>query len=309
VNDIDRAAMMLGDRARRDAPIGPLTTYRVGGAAALWVEARSLDDLLAVGAAHRETGLTVLVVGNGSNLLIADDGFRGIAVTIAPFASSIGVVGTTVHAGGAVSLPVLARRTVAAALTGLEWAVGVPGSVGGAVRMNAGGHGADTASRLVGVRVLDLATGEDERVEPASLQLHFRGSALLDHHVVLEASFGLAPGDRDASERELADIVRWRREHQPGGQNCGSVFVNPVPGQLAAGELIDSLGLRGLRLGTAHVSLKHANFIQADEGGTAADVRALMNDLRRRVRDAFGIELRSEVRLMGFADADTELRT
>ncbi|MDQ1423759.1 MAG: UDP-N-acetylmuramate dehydrogenase, partial [Acidimicrobiaceae bacterium] len=265
MNDIDRAAMMLGDRARRDAPIGPLTTYRVGGAAARWVEARSLDDLLAVGAAHRETGLTVLVVGNGSNLLIADDGFRGIAVTIAPFASSIGVVGTTVHAGGAVSLPVLARRTVAAALTGLEWAVGVPGSVGGAVRMNAGGHGADTASRLVGVRVLDLATGEDERVEPASLQLHFRGSALLDHHVVLEASFGLAPGDRDASERELADIVRWRREHQPGGQNCGSVFVNPVPGQLAAGELIDSLGLRGLRLGTAHVSLKHANFIQADE--------------------------------------------
>jgi UDP-N-acetylmuramate dehydrogenase len=317
VNAVERAAAMLGERARRDTPIGPLTTYRVGGSAALFVEARDVDDLIAVGAAHRETGLPVAVIGKGSNLLVADAGFRGIAVTIAPFASSITIDGTAVHAGGAVSLPVLARRTVAAALTGLEWAVGVPGSVGGAVRMNAGGHGADTASRLVGVRVLDLATGEDERVEPASLQLRFRGSALLDHHVVLEASFGLAPGDRDASELVLAEIVRWRREHQPGGQNCGSVFVNPVPGELAAGELIDSLGLRGFRQGTAQVSTKHANFIQADEGGAAADVRALMDEVRRRVREAFGIELRSEVRLIGFADPDmdpdidtfTELRT
>jgi UDP-N-acetylmuramate dehydrogenase len=317
VNAVERAAAMLGERARRDTPIGPLTTYRVGGAAALFVEARDVDDLIAVGAAHRETGLPVAVIGKGSNLLVADAGFRGIAVTIAPFASSITIDGSTVHAGGAVSLPVLARRTVAAALTGLEWAVGVPGSVGGAVRMNAGGHGADTASRLVGVRVLDLATGQDEPVEPASLQLRFRGSALLDHHVVLAASFGLEPGDREASELELAEIVRWRREHQPGGQNCGSVFVNPVPGELAAGELIDSLDLRGLRHGTAQVSMKHANFIQADEGGTAADVRALMDDVRRRVREAFGIELRSEVRLIGFADpdmdpdvdADTELRT
>lgn len=308
MNTVDRAAAMLGERARRDAPLGLLTTYRVGGRAALWLEARGIDDLLAVGAAHRETGLPVLVVGNGSNLLVADDGFTGIAITLAPFASTIAIDGTTVLAGSAVSLPVLARRTVAAGLTGLEWAVGVPGSVGGAVCMNAGGHGADTASRLVGVRVLDLASGEDEQVEPASLHLRFRGSALLDHHVVIEASFALAPGDREASELELAEIVRWRREHQPGGQNCGSVFVNPVPGQLAAGELIDSLELRGLRIGTAHVSTKHANFIQADEGGKAADVVALMDDVRRRVREAFGIELRSEVRLIGFAGADTELR-
>jgi UDP-N-acetylmuramate dehydrogenase len=309
VSAIDRAATLLGDRATRDAPIGHLTTYRVGGRAALWVEARSVGDLHVVADAHRETGLPVLVVGNGSNLLVADGGFDGIALTIAPFASSIAVEDTTVLAGGAVSLPVLARRTVAAALTGLEWAVGVPGSVGGAVRMNAGGHGADTASRLRRVRVLDLASGEDEQVEPASLQLRFRGSALDDHHVVLEASFGLEPGDKAASERELAEIVRWRREHQPGGQNCGSVFVNPVPGHLAAGELIDSLNLRGLRRGSAHVSLKHANFIQADEGGAADDVRALMDDVRRRVNEAFGIELRSEVRLVGFADTGTELRT
>jgi UDP-N-acetylmuramate dehydrogenase len=293
----------------RDVPIGPMTTYRVGGAASFFARVDSDGDICDLVSFVGENGHDVLVVGKGSNLLVADAGFPGLAVVLGDRHAEVEVDGTRVRAGAAAAMPVVARRSVAAGLAGFEWAVGVPGSVGGAVRMNAGGHGADTASRLVGVRVLDLATGEDEQVEPASLQLRFRGSALLDHHVVLEASFGLAPGDRDASERELADIVRWRREHQPGGQNCGSVFVNPVPGQLAAGELIDSLGLRGLRLGTAHVSLKHANFIQADEGGTAADVRALMNDLRRRVRDAFGIELRSEVRLIGFADADTELRT
>jgi UDP-N-acetylmuramate dehydrogenase len=303
VSAIERAAQMLGARATRDTPIGPLTTYRVGGSAALWVEARHVDDVRAVGAAHRWTGLPVLVIGNGSNLLVADGGFPGIALTIAPFASSISVEGTTVHAGGAVSLPVLARRTVAAALSGLEWAVGVPGSVGGAVRMNAGGHGADTASRLLGVRVLDLVTGQDEPVEPASLQLRFRGSALLDHQIVLEASFGLEPGDKAASELELAEIVRWRREHQPGGQNCGSVFVNPVPGELAAGELIDTLHLRGLRRGSAQVSLKHANFIQADEGGSSADVWAVMEAVRGRVLDERGIALRSEVRLVGFERA------
>jgi UDP-N-acetylmuramate dehydrogenase len=106
------------------------------------------------------------------------------------------------------------------------------------------------------------------------------------------------------SEAELADIVRWRREHQPGGQNAGSVFVNPVPGQLSAGEVIDGLGLRGLRVGTAEVSLKHANFIQADEGGRADDVRALMAIVRGRVLEATGIALRSEIRQIGFEDRD-----
>jgi UDP-N-acetylmuramate dehydrogenase len=302
VTAVDRAARLLGDLARRDAPLGALTTYRVGGPARLLVEARHVDDLRQVAAAVRSTGVPVLVVGRGSNLLVADRGFDGLAVVLGEFAESVDLDATTVRAGGAVLLPVLARRTVAAGLHGLEWAVGVPGSVGGAVCMNAGGHGSDIAATLRSVRVLDLRTGEDGVMAAAALELRFRGSNLDAHHVVLWAEFELVPGERDTGERELAEIVRWRREHQPGGQNCGSVFVNPVPGEVAAGALIDGLGLRGLRIGTARVSEKHANFIQADEGGRADDVRAVMEHVRRRVQEATGYRLRSEVRLVGFAE-------
>jgi UDP-N-acetylmuramate dehydrogenase len=207
-----------------------------------------------------------------------------------------------VTAGGGVLLPVLARRTAAAGLTGLEWMVGIPGSVGGAVRMNAGGHGSDMATVLAGVHIVDLASGEDYEVAPAHLGLRFRGSDLGDRHVVVAARFELAPGDRARSEAEIAEIVRWRREHQPGGQNCGSVFINPIPFELSAGQVIDELGLRGLRVGTAQVSEKHANFIQADEDGRAADVRAVMEAVRATVLERRGIALRSEVRLVGFDD-------
>lgn len=293
---------MLGPRSRRDVPLGPLTTYRVGGPAALFVEATSAADLAAVGEAVRSTGLPVLVVGRGSNLLVADSGFRGLAVVLGPFAQQLVVDGTQVTAGAAVLLPVLARQTAAAGLTGLEWAVGVPGSVGGGVRMNAGGHGSDIAASLVRVREIDLVTGEDGDVPVTALDLGFRRSNLADHQVVVEATFALAPGDRASSEAELAEIVRWRREHQPGGQNAGSVFVNPVPFQVSAGQLVDELGLRGMRIGTARVSEKHANFVQADEAGRAADVRAVMDEVRRRVREASGYELRSEIRLVGFED-------
>jgi UDP-N-acetylmuramate dehydrogenase len=302
-----RAAVdVLGSLARLDEPLGALTTYRVGGPAAVLVRATSVDDLRLVGRAVEASGLPVLVVGRGSNLLVADAGFAGIAVLLGGFASGITIGGAAgdgpvaVDAGGAVLLPVLARRTVAASLTGFEWAVGVPGSVGGAVRMNAGGHGADMAASLRGVRLLDLHSGEDVAVAAADLNLRFRGSDVRDHHVVLAAHLQLARGDREEGERALTEIVHWRREHQPGGQNAGSVFVNPNPGVLSAGQLIDELGLRGLRHGTAEVSAKHANFIQADEGGSADDVYALMQQVRAIVARERGITLRSEIRLVGW---------
>jgi UDP-N-acetylmuramate dehydrogenase len=314
---VEVAATLLGAIAARDVPLGPLTTYRVGGGAALFVRARTLDDLHAVSQACRRAELPVLVVGRGSNLLVADDGFHGVALQITelqgsgaagwPLGADVVVDGDLVAAGGAVALPVLARRTVAASLTGFEWAVGVPGSVGGGVRMNAGGHGSDIAASLVEVLVFDLRR-DDLGVRAAEqLGLRFRGSDLADHQVVLSARLRLAVGDRDRSQAELDEIVRWRREHQPGGQNAGSVFVNPVPGEVAAGELVDRVGLRGYRLGTAPVSDKHANFIQADDGGRAADVRALMHLVRDRVAAETGYRLRSEVRLVGFdADLDAE---
>jgi UDP-N-acetylmuramate dehydrogenase len=299
---VEAAAAVLGPRTQRCVPIGPLTTYRVGGAAALGFCAESVDDLALVADAIAVSGLPPLILGRGSNTLVADGGYDGLVVTLGAFAATIAVTGSTVVAGGGVLLPVLARRTAAAGLTGGEWMVGIPGTVGGAVRMNAGGHGSDMAAAVAGVRVVDLRTGEDGEVAPAALSLRFRGSTLADHQVVLAARFEFAAGDRDRSEAEIAEIVRWRRVHQPGGPNCGSVFVNPVPFQLSAGQVIDELGLRGFRIGTAAVSDKHANFIQADEGGRAADVHAVMETVRRLVLERRGIALRSEVRLVGFED-------
>ena len=299
---VEVAAAVLGDRARRSVPVGPLTTYRVGGRAALFVRAESVDDLRLVGRAAVQSSLPVVVLGRGSNMLVADDGYLGIVVELGAFAGDIEIAGTTVTAGAGVLLPVLGRRTAAAGLTGLEWMVGIPGSVGGAVRMNAGGHGSDMATVLVGVHIVDLVSGEDYEVAPPHLGLRFRGSDLGDDRVVVAARFELARGDKARSEAEIAEIVRWRREHQPGGQNCGSVFVNPIPFQLSAGEVIDELGLRGFRVGTAQVSEKHANFIQADEDGRAADVRAVMEAVRATVFERRGIALRSEVRLVGFDD-------
>lgn len=304
---VEIAAEILGPHATRSEPLAPLTTYRVGGPAVLFVRARSLDDLQRVAAARRASGLPVLVVGRGSNLLVADGGFPGIAVAVAELAGEIelpaGDAPAIVTAGGGVALPVLARRTAAAGLTGLEWAVGVPGSVGGAVRMNAGGHGSDIAACLLDATVLDLGADDPAPVTMAvgDIGLRFRGSDLTDDHIVLSARLSVGHGDRAAAEATIAEIVRWRREHQPGGQNCGSVFVNPVPGEVSAGSLVDGLGLRGFRIGTAWVSEKHANFVQSSEGGSSADVRAVIEAVRARVTEATGYRLRSEVRLVGFS--------
>jgi UDP-N-acetylmuramate dehydrogenase len=313
-----RAALaVLGPLARTNVPLGPLTTYRVGGSAALYVEAGTVDVLLLVSEAVRASELPVLVVGRGSNLLVADQGFAGVAVSLVgerfaaidlPAGRSDLPAGTaTVRAGAAVHLPVLARQTAAAGLTGLEWAVGVPGSVGGAVRMNAGGHGADVKASLAACRWVDLTTGDlVERTGP-ELEFGYRRSAVSGHHVVIDADFALRAGDRRRSEATIRDIVRWRREHQPGGQNAGSVFTNPPgdpPGN-SAGWLVEAAGLKGYRHGTAMVSEKHANFIQADPGGSADDIVALMIEVQRGVQERFGLRLVAEVRLVGFPKAST----
>ena len=295
----------VGARLLVDAPLGARTTYRVGGPAALLLEAAAIDDLRAARDAVVATGVDVLVVGKGSNLLVADRGFDGLAVVLGDGFAAIDVDGTSVRAGAAAALPIVARRSVAAGLAGYEWAVGVPGSVGGAVRMNAGGHGADTAATLAGVRVLDLAGGEDGEVPAARLDLGYRRSGVRSTMVVVEATIALREGDQAAGEEQLAEIVRWRREHQPGGPNAGSVFTNPPDD--SAGRLVDAAGCRGLRLGTAEVAPKHANFIQADAGGSADDVLALMREVRRRVHDACGVDLHPETVLVGFPQPRPEI--
>jgi len=299
---VDAAARLLGDLARRDEPLGPRTTYRVGGRAALFAELNRAADLAEVATAVRTTGIDVLVVGKGSNLLVTDAGFPGLAVTLGEDFTSVVVKGDTVRAGGAASLPIVARQTVREGLTGFEWAVGVPGSVGGAVRMNAGGHGSEMAHVLDRVRLADLQLGESPVVPAGDLDLGYRHSNVAPHQLVLWAELALAEGDRAKGEAELSEIVAWRRANQPGGQNAGSVFANPEGD--SAGRLIEAAGCKGLRVGSAEVSTKHANFFQADAGGSADDVYALMLEVRRRVEDAFGVRLRAETRLVGFPDPE-----
>lgn len=291
----------LGPKVVLGAPLGALTTYRVGGTAAVLVTADSGDDLRAIGVAVGsvgEAGIATLVIGRGSNLLVADAGFSGVAVRLGDSMSSVEVDGHSIIAGGGAALPVVARRSVSAGLTGFEWAVGVPGTMGGAVRMNAGGHGSDMAASVAGVRVVDLRTGEDSQMSPSDLGFGYRSSAIGSAQVVASVRLSLAPGDRRSGEDQLAEIVRWRREHQPGGANAGSVFTNP-PGT-SAGRLIDQAGLKGLRIGTAEVSTKHANFIQADVDGSADDIARVMAEVRRRVQDHCGVALHAETHLVGF---------
>ena len=302
-------ASRLGARARLDAPLGALTTYRVGGNAAVLVDAGSEDDLLMLADALATSGaagrVPVLVLGKGSNLLVADSGFPGLVVRPGGALGGLAfqgvgdpVSGTLVRAGGALGLPVLARRTVEAGLQGLEWAVGIPGSVGGALKMNAGGHGADTASCIVRYRTVDLGREGGGEADASRLALGYRSSALSDAEVVVWADFAVRRGEREAGRALVSQIVRWRREHQPGGSNAGSVFTNPLGD--SAGRLVEAVGLKGFRLGSARVSEKHGNFILADDGGAASDVVALMAHVRRKVAVATGILLRPEVMLVGF---------
>lgn len=295
---------LLGDRARRGVSIGALTTYRVGGAAELFVEVSSVDDLAAVSAAVQASGLPTLVVGKGSNLLVADAGFSGLAIMLTgmdaiSFAGDISepTSEVVVRAEAMASLPVVARKCCAQGLSGFEWAVGVPGSIGGAVRMNAGGHGSDMAASLSRIRRWTLSSGEDEMVSATELDLSYRSSNVSSDHVVVYAELELAPGDAERCGQELKEIVRWRRANQPGGQNAGSVFTNPEGD--SAGRLIDAAGCKGLRHGSAEVSTKHANFIQADSDGSADDIAALMRLVQNRVQDTFGVDLHAETRVVG----------
>jgi UDP-N-acetylmuramate dehydrogenase len=292
----------LGGRVVPGGALGPLTTYRVGGAAAVLVTATSHRDLSIVADAVVASALPVLVLGRGSNLLVAEAGFGGIAVVLD--SGEFGVVsadGLAVRAGGAVPLPALARQTVELGLTGLEWAVGVPGSVGGGVRMNAGGHGSDVAHCLTSCRVIDLTCrgGPSATLANPDLDYSYRHSSIRPGQIVTEAIFSLAPGDREGGLRTIRQIVRWRREHQPGGQNAGSVFTNPPDD--SAGRLIDGAGLKGRCRRTAMVSTKHANFIQADPDGSSDDVKELIDEVQAEVCRFHGILLSPEVRMVGFS--------
>ena len=293
----------LLEGVKRRHPLGPLTTYRVGGSAALFVRPTDQEELVRVAEATASAEVRLLLVGRGSNMLVSDEGFEGLAGQLGPGFERIRLSEGGVVAGGAAGMPVVARRSVVEGLTGFEWAVGVPGSIGGAVRMNAGGHGSDLAAVLGSAWLVDLASGDRSLRTVEELDLGYRSSAVTPSQVVVETDLSLRPGSAEDGERLLAEIVRWRRENQPGGQNSGSVFTNPSGD--SAGRLIDLVGARGLRIGTARVSEKHANFILAERGGLAADVLLVMAEVRRRVAEDLGVDLIAETVLVGF-NGETE---
>lgn len=309
--DVDSLLSALRDACptsvvERDRELAPMTTYRVGGRARVFAEIGSDADLVGLARVVSKRRVPVTVVGRGSNLLVADAGVDALVVHLGEAFEAIRSLGDDrVLVGAAASLPVVARQLTAAGRVGFEWAVGVPGSVGGAVRMNAGGHGSDMAASARAVRVVDLLEGDDAMVDAGTLAFGYRTSSVKPHHLVVAAELELGAGDPDVGQETLREIVRWRREHQPGGQNAGSVFTNP-PGD-SAGRLIDAAGLKGLRVGTAEVSTKHANFIQADPDGSAADIVALMREVIRRVHADAGVVLHAETRLVGFGPEESAL--
>lgn len=285
------------------ASLADATTLRVGGAARVLVEVAGDDDLAAVGRAADEHDVPVLVVGRGSNLLIDDDGWSGIAVVLGRGLRGIEIDplpagGARVHAGGAEPLPVVAARTADAGLGGFAWGAGVPGTIGGAVRMNAGAHDGEMVDVLVEAELFRLGTRAREVWPADQLGLDYRRSALPDDAIVVAATLELPAADPDEVRAQISEVRAWRREHQPINEpNCGSVFVNP-PGD-SAGRLIDTAGLRGLQHGGAQVSQRHANFIVTSPGATAADVIELIAIVHDAVLEQHGIDLRSELVVVG----------
>ncbi len=280
-------------------PLGPYTTYKSGGPARYLAEvadAGALDDLIASGVVSE---LPVLVLGRGSNLVVSDSGFQGLVIRLGPSFGGVKVEGTEVHAGAVAPLAQVARSSVDAGLAGLEFFIGVPGSVGGAVRQNAGCFGTETRDRLIGASIVDLTDGKMGTFGPDDLDLSYRHSNITSTRVVVSAAFQASPGDTDIGRAELRRITRWRRDNQPGGTfNAGSVFKNPVGA--TAGEIIDSLGLKGMRVGDVAVSEKHANFFVAGSSATSEDIRRLVVAVKDRVFEETGTMLEPEIQFVGF---------
>lgn len=279
-------------------PLAGLTTYRFGGPARYYADIGSQADLDRLVAAMVEAPVDVLVVGRGSNLVVSDRGFDGVAIKLSGEFLHVDLDGEIVTAGGAVALPRLARIVSRAGRSGLEFLVGVPGSVGGAVAMNAGCFGSETADWLVEASLVDLLSGATRTATPVGLDHRYRHSNVGPHELVVRATFRTEAGDPGESEAKMREITQWRKRTQPGGtHNAGSVFKNPRDD--AAGRLIDEAGCKGFRVGGASVSQRHANFFVATDEARAQDVFDLVATVRQKVLDHSGIALLPEIRFAG----------
>lgn len=278
--------------------LAPLTTWKVGGPARFLGTASSREAALGALEVARRFGLPLVVLGNGSNVLFADSGFPGLVLKMSGELAAVSVEGELLAAGAGAGLPAVSRAAMRAGLEGLEFAGGIPGTVGGAVMTNAGAFGASTADVLESVSAVD-ADGREHELE--RFEGSYRRPLAPEGTVILRAVFRLRPGGTAGIRSRMKDMMERRRMTQPVAEaSAGSVFRNPEGG--SAGRLIDECGLKGRRVGGASISLKHANFIVNEGGASAADVRALMELAAAEVLDRFGVRLQPEVKLYGFEE-------
>jgi UDP-N-acetylmuramate dehydrogenase len=286
---------------QQDFPLARLTTVRTGGAADWFARPGDEEALVAALRWADEEGAPVGVVGSGSNLLVADDGFHGLALKLNGKLAEIDREGDRVVCGGGYRFPSAAAKTATWGLSGLEFGINIPGTTGGAVRMNANAYGGQLAQVLEWVD-LCTAAGTDRR-RPEQLGFEYRRSNLQPGEVVARASFNLRPANSEEVRATLADMRERRREAQPSGiKTFGSTFKNPEDERAegkSAGQLLEAAGCRGLRQGGARFSEKHANFVENFDDATTADVLELMAAGRRRVHERFGIVLEPEVQILG----------
>lgn len=296
-------------RVDADARLSDHTTMRVGGPAAALVRAESPADLAAIARVGDMLDVPWLVIGKGSNLLIADDGWPGVVIVLGRGFRGVEVSGERVLAGAAEPMPALSQRVARHGLGGLAFGIAIPGTVGGAVRMNAGAHGGEIRDVLEWAEVARMAAGATiQRWDNTRLGFSYRHSELPPDAVVVRAQLRLELADAKRIAADMAEMRQWRREHQPINEpSCGSVFQNP-PGD-SAGRLIEAAGLKGLRVGGAEVSQRHANFITVRPGARAADVHTIIRTAQQRVRQTAGVDLRTEVVLAGFDLEEAEAIT
>jgi UDP-N-acetylenolpyruvoylglucosamine reductase len=294
--------MKAPEGVQRDFPLSRLTTVRAGGPADLFArpeDEQELADLLGWAASQ---GISVGVVGSGSNLLVSDDGFRGLVLKLDGRLAAIERQGTRLVCGGGARLPSAAAQAARWGLAGLEFGINIPGTVGGAVKMNANAYGGELGQVLEWVNV--CTAGRIDRREPSQLAFAYRRSNLQPGEVVSQASFRLGEGEVAEIKGRLAEMRGKRREAQPSGiKTFGSTFKNPENdpgvGGRTAGQLLEAAGCRGLQVGGARFSEKHANFVENAGGATTADILSLMAEGRRRVHDHFGVALEPEVQVLG----------
>jgi UDP-N-acetylmuramate dehydrogenase len=292
-----------GDRVRTAFPLAALTSFRLGGPAAIYLEPESEGDLAAAGEAVVLTDLPFAILGKGSNVLVSDEGFPGLVLRLGRGYRWTGRDGNRLTAGASMPLPALSGVALRHGLAGLEFGVAIPASLGGAIRMNAGAHDGDLAQVIEHVHTFRLRTGRPEILTNAEAGFGYRRSALQEDAVVAGGTLLLSAGEPEVIRERMEAARDVRRRTQPIAEpNCGSVFTNP-PGDHAA-RLIEAAGGKGRRIGGAVVSAKHANFIVAEPGATASDVWALIHEIERLVAETAGVTLVPEVRpIGGFDDA------